>query len=135
MVIRGTFEMLSWSNQKGWSRKASNTQKRANHDISSGILKLILSCKQRSKDKASQPQQESALDHKWYSFHMGEEWNSTWYLLVFTKLILGLHIAIGVMNWNLCDYPLLQHSKGIIVMCMIISSLTSMRLVHIVHAS
>jgi hypothetical protein len=28
------------------------------------------------------------------------------------------------MNWNLCDYPLLQDNKGIIVMCMIISSLT-----------
>jgi hypothetical protein len=50
------------------------------------------------------------------------------------SLLIGLHIAIGEMNWNLCDYPLLQHSKGIIVMCMIISSLTSMRLVHIVHA-
>ena len=35
--------------------------------------------------------------------------------MVFTKLIIGLHIAIGVINWNLCDYPLLQHSKGIIV--------------------
>ena len=95
----------------------------------------MLSCKLRSKDEASQPHQESALDHKWYLFHMGEEWNSKWYLLVFTKLIIGLHIAIGVMNWNLRDYPLLQHSKGIIVMCMIISSLTSMRLIHIVHAS
>ena len=134
MVIQWTFEILSWSNQKGWSRKASNTQKRASHDISSSILTLMLSCKHWSKDEASQPQQESTLDHKWYSFHMGEEWNSKWYLLVFIKLIIGLHIAIGVMNWNLCDYPLLQHSKGIIVICMIISSLTSMRLVHIVHA-
>ena len=70
-----------------------------------------------------------------FIFHMDEEWNSKWYLLVFTKLIIGLRIAIGIMNWNLCDYPLLQHSKDIIVMCMIISSLTSMRLVHIVHAS
>ena len=135
MVIRGTFEMLSWRNQKGWSRKASNTQKRASHDISSGIQKLILSCKQRSKDKASQPQQESVLDHKWYSFHMSEEWNSQWYLLVFTKLIIGLHIAIEVINWNLYDYSLLQYSKCIIVICMIISSLTSMRLVHIVYTS
>ena len=99
------------------------------------VFQIVISCKQRSKDEASQPQQESAFDHKWYSFHMGEEWNSNWYLLVFTKLIIGLHIAIGVINWNLCDYPLLQHSKGIIVMCMIISSLTSMTLVHIVHAS
>ena len=80
-------------------------------------------------------QQESALDHKWYSFHMGEEWNSKWYLLVFTELIIGLHITIGVMNWNLYDYPLLKHSKCIIVMCMIILSLTSMWLVHIVHTS
>jgi hypothetical protein len=32
------------------------------------------------------------------------------------------------------DYPLLHDSKGIIVMCMIISSLTSMQLVHIEHA-
>ena len=61
----------------------------------------MLSCKQRSKDKASQPQQESALDHKWYLFHMGEEWNLKWYLLVFTKLLIGLQITIGVMNWNL----------------------------------
>ena len=50
----------------------------------------MLSCKQRSKDKASQPQQESALDHKWYSFHMGEEWNS--------KIVsIGLHQAY---NWT-----------------------------------
>ena len=124
VVIWGTFEMLSWSNQKGWSRKASNTQKRASHDIPSGILKLMLSCKQKSKDKASQPQQESALDHIsgsqiiWVKYGFHYSW------LVFTKLIIGLHIAIGVINWNLCDYPLLQHNKGIIVMCMIISSLT-----------
>ena len=83
------------------------------------VFQIVLSCKQRSKE-ANQPQQESALDHKWYLFHMGEEWNSKRYLLVFTKLIIGLHIAIGGMKWNLCDYPLLQHSKGIIVMCMII---------------
>ena len=50
----------------------------------------------KTKDKASQPQQESALDHKWYSFHMGEECNSNWYLLVFTKFIIRLHIA----NWS-----------------------------------
>jgi len=33
------------------------------------------------KDEASQPQQDSALDHKWFSIHMGEEWNSNWYYL------------------------------------------------------
>ena len=49
------------------------------------------------------------------------------------SLYIGLHIAIGVINWNLYDNPLLQHSKGIIVMCMIISSLTSIWLVHIVR--
>ena len=37
VVIRETFEMLSWSNQKGWSRKACNTQKIASHGNSSGI--------------------------------------------------------------------------------------------------
>ena len=72
------------------------------------------------KEQASQPHHDSALDHKWYSFHMSEEWYSKWYLLVFTKLIIGLHIAIGVMDLNLCDYPLLQESKCIIIMCMII---------------
>ena len=132
MVIRELLEMLSWCNQKGWPRKASNTQKRV---VMIFQVVFLNWCSHASKDEASQPQQESALDHKWYSFYMGEEWNSTWYLLVFTKLIIGLHIDIEVMNWNLCDYPLLQHSKDIIVICMIISSLTSMRLVHIVHAS
>ena len=33
------------------------------------------------EDEASQPQQDSALDHKWFSIHMGEEWNSNWYYL------------------------------------------------------
>ena len=61
------------------------------------VFQIVLSCKQRSKE-ANQPQQESALDHKWYSFYMGEEWNLTWYLLVFTKLIIGLYIAIAELN-------------------------------------
>ena len=132
MVIWGTFEMLSWSNQKGWSRKVSNTQKRVSHGNSSDILisALMLAL---IKEKASQPQQElvhlilSGSQFIWVKNGLYLWW------LVFTKLIIGLHIAIGVMNWNLCDYPLLQDSKGIIVICMIISSLTSMRLVHIVH--
>ena len=33
------------------------------------------------RDEASQPQQDSAFDDKWYSFHMGEEWFSYWYSL------------------------------------------------------
>ena len=64
---------------------------------------------------------------------MGEEW-TLFMMIGLHQAIIGLHIAIGEMYWNLYDYPLLQHSKGIIVMCMIISSLTSMRLVYIVHA-
>jgi len=66
---------------------------------------------------------------------MGED------LIYQLAFIIGLHQAynwtshcIGEMTWNLCGYPLLQDSKGIIVMCMTISSLASMRLVHIVHA-
>jgi hypothetical protein len=34
---------------------------------------------------------------------------------------IGPHIAIGEPNQKNLGYPLLQHSKGIIVMCMIIS--------------
>jgi hypothetical protein len=90
VVIRGAFEMLSWNYQKDWSRKASNTQKRASNCISSGILTLVLSCKHiEQKDKARQPHWDSALDLKWFSFYMGEEWI---YLL-----IIGLHRAI---NWT-----------------------------------
>jgi hypothetical protein len=64
VVIRGTFEMLSWSYQKDWSRKASNTQKRASNCISSGILTLVLSCKHNEqKDEASQPHWDNALDY------------------------------------------------------------------------
>ena len=64
---------------------------------------------------------------------MGEEWIS--------NIDIGLHQAYCWTSYCYCralletnDYPLLQDSKGIIVMCMIISSLTSMQLVHIVHA-
>ena len=40
-------------------------------------------------DEASQPQQESVLDHKWFLFHMGEEWT--------LSMMIGLHQA---MNWT-----------------------------------
>jgi hypothetical protein len=100
------------------------------------IFLVVLSCKQWSKEEASQPQQDSALDHKvvFHSYGWRFDLSIGIYNWSSPSLLIGLHIAIGEMNWNLCDYPLLQHSKGIIVMCMIISSLTSMRLVHIVHA-
>jgi hypothetical protein len=48
---------------------------------------------------------------------MGEGWNLNWYSLIFTKLLIGLHIAIAELNSNLIHYPLLQYSKDIIVMC------------------
>jgi len=33
------------------------------------------------KEEASQPQQDSALDYKYFSIHMGEEWFLYWYSL------------------------------------------------------
>ena len=63
--------------------------------------------------------QNSALDHKWFSNHIDEEWISL--------LMIGLHQAYNWTSHCYCgaklgshDYPLLQDSKGIIVMCMII---------------
>ena len=50
---------------------------------------------------------------------MGEEWILL-FMIGLRQVLIRLHIAIGEMYWNLCDYPLLQHSKGIIIMCMII---------------
>ena len=70
-------------------KKANNTQKRTSHNILSGILTLKLSCKQRCNEETSKPQQESALDHKWFSIHMGEEWIS--------NIDIGLHQAY---NWT-----------------------------------
>ena len=74
-----------------------------------------------------------ALDLKWVlnfilvkNGFLIDNWSSPSYSI-------GLHIAIGELNQKNLDYPLLQQSKGIIVMCMIISSPTSMWLVHIVH--
>ena len=55
--------MLSWSNQKDWSRKQATTQKRASHAISSDILSSSLMQAITRKYEASQPQQDSALDH------------------------------------------------------------------------
>jgi len=61
--------------------------KRASHDVQVVFL-LVLSCKQWSrKDEASQPQQDSALDHKWFSIHMGED------LIYQLVSMIGLHQA------------------------------------------
>ena len=74
-----------------------------------------------------------ALDLKWVlnfilvkNGFLIDNWSSPSYSI-------GLHIVVGELYWKIFDYSLLQHSKGIIVMCMIISSPTSMWLVHIVH--
>ena len=53
------------------------------------VFQIVLSCKQRSKDEASQPQQESALDHKWYSC---QGWR-----MKFKLVSIGLHQAY---NWT-----------------------------------
>ena len=45
-------------------------------------------------EEASQPQQESALDHEWLSFHMGEEWISL--------LMIGLHQAYSWTSHCYC---------------------------------
>jgi hypothetical protein len=50
---------------------------------------MMLSKQEMTNDEASQPQQESALDHKWFLFHMGKEWISL--------LMIGLHQAY---NWT-----------------------------------
>jgi hypothetical protein len=54
---------------------------------------LVLSSKQWLNDEASQPQQENALDHKWFTNHMGEEWIS--------NINISLHQTI---NWTLHCY-------------------------------
>ena len=82
-----SLEMLSWRYQMGWSRKASNTQSREIHENSSDIQMIFSHARKRSKDEANQPQQESALDHKWFSNSYG--WSMVFILvfIVFTKLI------------------------------------------------
>ena len=41
------------------------------------------------KEEANQPHHDSALDHQWFSFRMGEEWT--------LSMMIGLHQAI---NWT-----------------------------------
>jgi hypothetical protein len=63
---------------------------------------------------------------------MGEEWISLSMISIHQAYNWTSHCNCGaLLETN--DYPLLQDSKGIIAMCMIISSLTSMWLVHIIH--
>ena len=77
--------MLSWRKSKECIQKASNAQKRASHDNSSSILTYDALKQVMVNEEASRPQQNSALDHKWFSFHMGEEWDS--------NIDIGLHQA------------------------------------------
>ena len=87
--------------QTGWSRKASNTHSRDIHENSSDIQMIFSHARKRSKDEANQPQQESALDHKWFSNSYG--WSMVFILvfIVFTKL----------MNWT--SYCYLESEIGI----------------------
>jgi len=62
--------------------------------------------------KEANHNKKSALDYKWFSFHMGEVWNSYWYLLVFTKLLNWTSYYYCGVKLESNDYPLLQDSKG-----------------------
>ena len=52
----GHFRCLVEAIKRIDQEKQATPKKRASHDISSGILTLMLSCKHWSKDEASQPQ-------------------------------------------------------------------------------
>jgi hypothetical protein len=71
-MIQETLDMLSWR-IKGVDQGKQATPKRELVMKIQVVFYVVLSCKQWAKDEASQPQQESALDHKRFSFYMGEE--------------------------------------------------------------
>jgi hypothetical protein len=77
---------------------------------------------------ASQPQQEEKhlIISDVYFICVKNRFQYWW--LIFTKLLIDFTLVLEKWNWNL---PLLQHNKGSIIICMIISSLTSMWLLHI----
>jgi hypothetical protein len=107
--------MLSWSNQKGWSRKQA-TSNRENGISSSIILNGYLMqslIKRRSKPITIRRVHLIINGCQFIRWRM----EFIWYLLIFTKILVGLHVAIAELIWNLHYYPLLQYSKGIIVMC------------------
>ena len=62
-------EAIKWVDQE----KQATPNIREIHDNSSDIQIVFSHASKDQRDEASQPQQDSALDHKWYSFHMGEE--------------------------------------------------------------
>ena len=71
------FWYLNWVDQE----KQATPNIREIHDNSSDIQMVFSHESKDQRDKASQPQQNSAFHDKWYSFHMGEEWFSYWYSL------------------------------------------------------
>ena len=74
---------------KGLIKKNKHHPKEASHGNSSGIPNSSLEqalIKRKSKPTTTRA---SALDHKWFSNHMGEEWISL--------LMIGLHQAY---NWT-----------------------------------
>ena len=79
--------MLSWKNQKDWSREQATPKREQVIVIQMVFSQMMLSSKHWSKDEASKSQQDSALDHKWFSFHMGGDSN----------IDIGLHQSI---NWT-----------------------------------
>ena len=71
------FWYLNWVDQE----KQATPNIREIHDNSSDIQMVFSHASKDQRDEANQPQQDSAFYDKWYSFHMGEEWFSYWYLL------------------------------------------------------
>jgi len=87
VVIRRTFEMLNWSNQKDWSREQA-TPKRELVMLFQVVFLLVLSCKQWSKEEASQPQQKIVhLIISGSQIHVGED------LIYQLVSMIGLHQA------------------------------------------
>ena len=64
--------------------------------------------------KQTNHNKKGALDYKWFSFHMGEAWNSYWYSLVFTKLLIWYWTSHCYWSNELesNNYPQLQDSNG-----------------------
>ena len=71
MIVVCTYHIFG--TKIGRSRKASNTQHREIHDNSSDIQMVFSRAIKDQRYEASKPQQDSAFDDKWYTFHMGEE--------------------------------------------------------------
>ena len=124
--------MLSWRNPKGWSWKATLKRELVI------IFQVVFShwCSHASKDKLKKQANHKKKVHLIISgsqiIWVKNGFHYWW--LVFTKLIIGLHIAIAELNWNRMTI-LYSNIANVSLQCAWpFSSITSMRLVHIVHA-